>query len=594
MSSNHDPERRPLLSSSNGNATSPGSGSGRGSDPRPINGVDSGVAKEKSNLSRTRGALICLSVWILIFILTNNVSLITTIQSPIAIALKASTEVSWFTSAYLIAVTSITPVAGRLCAIFTPRVYLLASIVVQACGLLITSQARTLGSFLVGRAITGIGSAAVTPVAFILVTELTSPRRRGLFFGCINTGYTSGVACGAIIAGALEPLVGWRAVFWLQIPFALCAALVAFWSIPATPHSPPTSTSPGQESSNTSRPQSEYEKDDSLGKKLSQIDYFGVITIIAAVVLLLYSLSSPSIQITPIVLSLASLVLFVLVEANWAKQPIVPVSVLKSRGNILTGVATIGVMTARWGVLFFTPTYVLTLRGWSQASAGLTLIPTNLGFGSGGLLAGWLHIRRTGSFYMSVLVSFVLFALSMFAVSWISTPSSNIYLYIVVLFFNGFLVGTLLNYSLAHVLHLTVPATHIIVIPLNAMFRSLSGSFGSSISGGLFLRTLVTTLRDEFARRGVTGKEGLIKQLAGTPILVQRLTGVEREVALVGYETGLKTVYLAGGCLAVVMLVVQACVGWTAPDIDKEDDGGNGREGRMGGDVLTPVVSRET
>lgn len=603
MSSDHDPERRPLLSTSNGHTTGPGSGgrtetTGR-ANPSSLSNSTATTETQNPKLSRVRGTLICLSVWVLIFILTNNVSLITTIQSPIAVALDASTEVSWFTSAYLIAVTSITPVAGRLCAIFTPRVYLLASIVVQTCGLLITSQARSLGSFLVGRAVTGVGSASVTPVAFILVTELTSPRRRGLFFGCINTGYTSGVACGAIIAGALEPLVGWRAVFWLQIPFALCAALVAFWSIPATPAA-------ASSSSSSSRPDNQEPststKDDSLGTRLSQIDYFGVITIIAAVVLLLYSLSSPQIQITPIVLSLASLVLFVLVEANWAKRPIVPVSVLESRGNILTGVATIGVMTARWGVLFYTPTYVLTLRGWSQASAGLTLIPTNLGFGLGGLLAGWLHIRRTGSFYVSCLVTFVLFALSMFAVSWISTPNSNIYVYIVVLFLNGFLVGALLNYSLAHVLHLTIPATHIIVIPLNAMFRSLSGSFGSSVSGGLFLRTLATTLSDEFAKRGVTGKEGLIRQLIGTPILVQRLTGVEKEVAKIGYETGLKTVYLAGGCLAVVMLVVQAGVGWTAPDVGKGEghgggggvDDGEGREERIGGDVLSPVVSRET
>ena len=560
-----DTERRPLLADS------------RDTSGRPL----SDSKKEDAGLSTLRGSLIGLSVWILIFVLTNNVSLITTIQSPIAIALGASSEVSWFTSGYLIAITSITPVAGRLCAIFTPRVYLLASIVVQACGLLLTSQARSLGTFLVGRVVTGIGSAAVTPVAFILVTELTSPRRRGLFFGCINTGYTSGVACGAIIAGALEPLVGWRAVFWLQIPFTLCAALLAFFSIPP-PREAVVSTATG------------YERQ-SLAKKLSQIDYFGVITIIGAVVLLLYSLSSPQVQITPIILSLASLILFVLVETHWAKQPIVPVSVLKSRGNILTGVATVGVMTARWGVLFYTPTYVLTLRGWSQASAGLTLIPTNLGFGVGGLLAGWLHIRRTGSFYASCIVTFGLFALSMFTVSWISTPNSNIYMYIAVLFLNGFIVGALLNYSLAHVLHLTTPATHIIVIPLNAMFRSLSGSFGSSVSGGLFLRTLSRTLSEEFARRGITGKASLIRQLVGTPILVQRLTGVDREVAVIGYETALKTMYLVGGFFALGMLVVQAGVGWTAPDVVKgeEDADAEGTDERISRDVLSPVVSRE-
>ncbi|EXJ69900.1 uncharacterized protein A1O5_06973 [Cladophialophora psammophila CBS 110553] len=570
-------ERTPLLSSSSTNnaafsTTQEPSSRDSPSSPGPLK------PKQDEGISSLRGFLICISVWVLIFILTNNVSLITTIQSPIAMELRVSSEVSWFTSAYLIAVTSITPVAGRLCTIFSPRVYLLASIMVQSCGLLVTSRAKSLAVFLAGRAVTGIGSAAVTPVAFILVTELTSPRRRGLFFGCINTGYTTGVACGAIIAGALEPLVGWRAVFWLQIPFALSAVTVAFFAIPK----PRTALAQGSSS-------------ESLGKKLAQIDYLGVLSIIAAVVLLLYSLSSPHIQITPIILSFASFVLFLLVESTWASQPIVPMSVLRSRGNILTGIATVGVMTARWGVLFYTPTYVLTLRDWPQTKAGLTLIPTNLGFGLGGLLAGWLHIRRTGSFYLACIVTFVLFSLSMFAVGWISTPTSNIYLYILVLFLNGFIVGSLLNYSLAHVLHLTHPTTHVIVIPLNAMFRSLSGSFGSSVTGGLFLRTLQQSLTRGFADRGLdlAQKAELIRKLVGTPILVQRLTGVDREVALAGYETALRSIYMAGGVWAIFMLLVQAGTGWTAPEVVKDEEGALGEESREGRERLSPVVSRE-
>ena len=525
------------------------------SEDRDVSPLSRRDKHDEEQLSTLRGFLICFSVWVLIFILTNNVSLITTIQSPIATDLEVSSEVSWFTSAYLIAITSVTPVAGRLCTIFTPRVYLAASIIIQTCGLFVTSQANSLASFLAGRAVTGMGSAAITPVAFILVTELTSQQRRGLFFGCINTGYTAGVACGAIIAGALEPLVGWRAIFWIQIPFALVAATVAFFSIP--------------------KPKQAFASSESLGKKLAQIDYFGVLSIIASVVMLLYSLSSTQIQVTPIVLSMASFTLFILVESSWATHPIVPVTVLKSRGNIFTGLATIGIMTARWTVLFYTPTYVLTLRGWPQSHAGLTLIPTNLGFGMGGLLAGWLHIRRTGSFYISCILTITLFTLSLFAVSWLSAPSSNIYLYLGVLFVNGAIVGSLLNYSLAHVLHLTLPATHMIVIPLNAMFRSLSGSFGSSVSGGLFLRTLQKALTQGYADRGILeGKERLIRQLVGTPILVQRLTGVDKEVALFGYEQAFKTIYTAGGVLAIFMLLVQSGTGWTAPEVvkDEEDD----------------------
>jgi MFS family permease len=542
--------------------------------PQPLPSI-----KNERELSKLRGILICLSIWVLIFGITGNVSLITTIQSPIAIDLDAFTEVSWFSSIYLIAITSITPIAGRLSTIFTARVYLLASIIIHACGLLITSQARTLSAFLVGRAVGGIGSAAVTPVAFILVTELTTQGRRGLFFGCINTGYTTGIACGAIIAGLLEPLIGWRAVFWAQIPFTLTAAVVAFFAIPKHDEEVKAASQRG-----------------TLFEKLSQIDYFGVITLIASVVLLLYSLSSPRIQVLPIVLSLGSLLLFIFVEANWAEYPIVPISVLRSRGNMLTSFATLGIMTARWSILFYAPTYVLTLRGWPQEKAGITLIPTNLGFALGGLLAGWLHIRRSGSFYVSVLVCFVLFVLSMFTVSWVSTPTSNMWLYLLFIFVNGFIAGCLLNYSLAHVLHLTVPSTHVIVIPLNAMFRSLSGSFGAAISGGLFLRTLQHALKHEFKERGLSGKGPLIRQLIGTPRLVQNLEGVDREVALLGYETAFRTMFMAGGCLTIIVLLLQAGTGWTAPEVVKDEEGSTGVRravGSGGQEVLSPVVSRE-
>ena len=86
-----------------------------------------------------------------------------------------------------------------------------------------------------------------------------------------------------------------------------------------------------------------------------------------------------------------------------------------------------------------------------------------------------------------------------------------------------------MNYTLAHVLHLTVPVTHLIVIPLNAMFRGMSGSFGSAISGGLFARVLRSTLESDFADHGLKGKESLVRQLLGTPTLVKSLVGVERK-----------------------------------------------------------------
>jgi sugar phosphate permease len=90
---------------------------------------------------------------------------------------------------------------------------------------------------------------------------------------------------------------------------------------------------------------------------------------------------------------------FLIVEATYATEPIIPTSLLASRGLLCTCIATLGLMMARWEVLFYSPVYTIAVRGWSPMNAGLILIPTNAGFGLGGLIVGWLHIRNADSYW---------------------------------------------------------------------------------------------------------------------------------------------------------------------------------------------------
>ena len=121
---------------------------------------------------------------------------------------------------------------------------------------------------------------------------------------------------------------------------------------------------------------------------------------IASVISLLYGLSSPKLLWQPIALSSFFLASFIATEVYIAPEPIIPVIVLKSRGVLLSCVAQLGIMSARWMVLFYSPVYAIALLSWSPASAGSILIPTNVGFAIGGLLVGWLHIKRGGSFWL--------------------------------------------------------------------------------------------------------------------------------------------------------------------------------------------------
>jgi MFS family permease len=108
-----------------------------------------------------------------------------------------------------IAMSSVSPLAGRLCQIFTARNYTLFSVMILSVGLFVTAAARSLPVFLFGRALSGCGSAGVMVTSFILILDLTSKKRRGLFIGLLNVGMTTGISCGAVLAGFLTPVYGW-------------------------------------------------------------------------------------------------------------------------------------------------------------------------------------------------------------------------------------------------------------------------------------------------------------------------------------------------------------------------------------------------
>ncbi|KAI0885713.1 MFS general substrate transporter [Annulohypoxylon maeteangense] len=563
-------EETPLLRSGSGSDVV-GSVSSVSSDPSE-DGDSPDLDTPNQRVSRGRAVAIILSVYLLIFLQATNMSGITMAQSTIAADLDSYENAMWFTTAFLVAMSSSTPLVGKLASIFSPRSMVLVASSLFAVGCFVTSQARSFSVFILGRVLTGMGGGAAMALAIVLILELTTKRDRGLYVGLMNAGFTTGVSLGAVVFGGLISVTGWRALFWAQVPLSLIAGLAIYFSIPA-------SFSSGHHS-----------KEGSLASKLKRIDYPGALFLTSTVVLFLFGLSN-NIQPIPLFISLVTLVIFVLIECYVAADPIVPISVIKNRGALLICLSQLGFMAARWAVLFYAPIAALAVRGFAPATSGSILIPTNLGFGSGGLLVGWLHIRRAGSFWLSCVVSFTLFAASLFMLSLASTPDVPIAVYIVIVFFNGLFTGAALNYTLAHLLHLTAPETHYIATSLLGTFRGFAGSFGSAIGGGIFARTLRESLEKGFD--GIDGSDRdhseLVRKLIGSPALVFNggLGPREHEVAVQGYVDAIRVLFQAAVVLSVIVLVIQAGTGWKGPadkvkDSEEVGDGGVQSDGASG------------
>lgn len=510
-----------------------------------------------------RAACIAMSMWVLLFMQACNMSGMAMIQGHIAEDLEAYDSAMWFTSAYLIVMASASPLAGRLVTVFPLRSMVLTSAFLFAIGATITSRARSFAVFILGRTLTGMAGGCIMTLSLILVLQLTSRRRRGLLVGMVNAGFTIGVSAGAVVFGALLPVLGWRELFLAQAPLALLAGLGVYLSIPTFATAA-------------------LIKDRSTLQKLRSIDYAGALSLVAAIVLFLYGLSG-TIQPLPIVLSVLVLTFFVFNECRLASDPLIPVSILRSRGVLLSCLAQLGLMTARWTVLFYAPVFALAVRGLPPALAGTALLPTNLAFALGGVLVGWLHVRRAGSFWLPCVASVSLFGLALLALSLVSTAATPGWLWVAAVVGNGLATGAALNYTLAHVLHVSAPGAHYVATGLLATFRGFAGSFGTSIGGGVFARALRARLAAGFAALDGTGgapslspaRASLVSRLVASPNLVfgGSLSEAEREVAVRGYEGALRVLYTSAVALTVVVVFVQAGTGWAVPaDQEAEEE----------------------
>jgi hypothetical protein len=216
---------------------------------------------------------------------------------------------------------------------------------------------------------------------------------------------------------------------------------------------------------------------------------------------------------------------------------------------------------------------MLAVRGAPAATAGSVLIATNIGFSLGGLIIGWVHIRRTGSYYFSQLLSILCVDATTYALSVISRPATQPYIFVITVCLNGIATGIALNYALVHVLHLSHANTEYVTTSLLATFRGFGGSFGTSLGGGIFYRILRSSLVRGFLALDGTPELGsarrkLVDRLLGSPEFVWHggvLEPQERQIAVDGYADAIKGVWGAAAVLGLLVIAVQAAAGWTSP-----------------------------
>ena len=135
---------------------------------------------------------------------------------------------------YMLAVACALPIFARLAEIAGRKTFFLSgfasfAILSTLCGL-----APTLASLTGLRVLLGVGAAMTGANSVVILVTAAGPERRGKALGIMAAAQAVGFALGPTLGGLLLGTLGWRWVFWVNVPLSVAAFVLSWLIVPKT------------------------------------------------------------------------------------------------------------------------------------------------------------------------------------------------------------------------------------------------------------------------------------------------------------------------------------------------------------------------
>lgn len=285
-------------------------------------------------------------------------------------------QYSWIFIAYTLAATISTPVWGRLSDIHGRRPLLLAGIVALIAGSLVATITETMTQLIAARALQGLGSGALIPVALATIGDLVPASERGRWSGLYGGALAFASVTGPLLGGWIVDHASWRWVFLVNVPFAMLAFVACAIGVRVPPH-PDRAT-----------------RVDWAGATLLTAALGGVLLAIVQV-RRAADIGEPTILVPG--LAGLSLAVALVAQQRTSAEPFIPVALLRNRLVRLVNIAVFLVGASMFVTIMFVPLLAQGVLGVSATQSGLVLMPLMLALFLTSLVSG-RSISRTGRY----------------------------------------------------------------------------------------------------------------------------------------------------------------------------------------------------
>ncbi|MDN0194333.1 MFS transporter [Streptomyces sp. S.PNR 29] len=266
--------------------------------------------------------------------------------------LDASTSgLQWTIDAYTLVLASLLMLAGSTADRIGRKRVFMAGLVVFTTGSALCSLAPNLDALIAFRMVQAVGGSMLNPVAMSIITNtFTDPRERARAIGVWGAVVGISMAAGPLMGGLLVESVGWRSIFWVNLPVGLTALLLTLRHVP-----------------------------ESRAPQARRPDPVGQVLVIALFGALTYAIiEAPNSGLTA-VLPFAGVALAALLGLTWYEprrtEPLIDLRFFRSAPFSGATVIAISAFAALGGFLFLSTLYLQNVRGLDALHAGLWMLP---------------------------------------------------------------------------------------------------------------------------------------------------------------------------------------------------------------------------
>lgn len=330
-----------------------------------------------------------------------DVSIVNVALAAIASDLHSGvTDLQWVVDAYTVAFAALLLSAGAFGDRRGSRRAYVLGFAIFGCASFCCGLAPNVPILVAARLVQGAGAALLVPCSLALLNHATAQRstERAKAVGWWTSAGSMGLAAGPIIGGLLIASIGWRTIFFVNVPIAVAGIVLALRGLEETPAHREAADLPGQ------------------------VLAIATLTSVTAAVIMAGKLGWPnSLVLGGFVLAAICGALFVRTELR-SRTPMLPLDFFTQRPFRAAVAVGFAINLTVYGALFILSLYMQKTLGYSPLQTGLAFLPPCIAIGIANVLAGGI-VARFGP-WLPMIAGLLISALGFFLLGRLDTHST--------------------------------------------------------------------------------------------------------------------------------------------------------------------------